>query len=104
MLLATWAWMQIASADVPLHVSVDHVVPVPDTYQPHHHHEDGGVTVDNSQDSLQHFVLEHAQLALGTCPQVDWICDPVHSEPSRTAVSRWANPWLPGLRRPPRLA
>jgi hypothetical protein len=72
--------------------------------QAHHHHDDGSVTLDGSEESVQHVALDGV-LAVNSPwsePAVSWA--PAASAYS-TAADEVSGPWpyLDGPRRPPKL-
>ena len=69
----------------------------------HHHHDDGSYQLDDSSESIQHVVTDHAGAPLALAPSP---CHAVPSTGSATPVSldnrAVPDPTLDGLLRPPR--
>lgn len=72
------------------------------TEEAHHHHDDGSVTVDRSEESVEHVQLGAAP-GIGLLTDSAWHTHAVVAEPPRELAPP-APPWpvLPGLRKPPR--
>lgn len=70
----------------------------------HHHHEDGSITVDESKESIKHVVLDGTSGAaadLAARPLSSYILEA--SAPPIADERPTLDPYLPRLRRPPKL-
>lgn len=73
------------------------------TEEAHHHHDDGSVTLDRSDESLEHVQFGAAGPGMALLNDPTWHPAATLAEPPRDLASP-EPPWpdLPGLRKPPR--
>jgi hypothetical protein len=72
--------------------------------QAHHHHDDGSVTLDGSEESVQHVALDGV-LAVNSPWSEPAVSLPPAASAYSTAADEVSGPWpyLDGPRRPPKL-